>query len=341
MTDGGTLAAYLDDWLERQATQLQPSTWRSYRGFVSRYLLRDLGSVALAELERPAVEQFYANLFRRGGRQGQRLSRRTVAYTHSILHKALADAVRDGLLATNPCRRAVLPKVDHASDGQVTEIAAWDAGQLRTFVAATTEHRHRDLFVVAAFTGLRRGELCGLRWCDIDLDRQLLHVQRSLTIIDRRVLLKEPKTYRTRRLHIDDTAGAALARQRAWQEQRRAEAGAAWRNELDLVFTAAGGRPLVPDSLTRTFRQAVAGLPLPRIRLHDLRHTHATLMLQAGVPVQVVSQRLGHASVHLTMEIYAHVLPAMDAEAADRFADHILGPDMTACGAAPDRGAIS
>jgi integrase len=326
MSDDLIFGAYLAEWLERQRTQLQPSTWESYRGVVRRHLLANLGDMPLGALTKRDFERLYARIFLGGGVGGRPLSRRSVGYVHGVAHKALEDAVDDGLLERNPAHRATLPKVDHAATGDTGErLATWDAEQLRAFLAGIADSRYGPLFLVAAFTGLRRGELCGLRWQDVDLDRKVLHVRRALTIIRRQVRLKPPKSSRARALHIDDAVVEALGRQRAWQREQAATLGPVWHNRWDLVFTADTGRPLVPDSVSRAFKETVQQLPVPRIRLHDVRHTHATLMLQAGVPIKVVSERLGHASAQLTMDIYAHVLPAMDSAAAAAFSAHVLG----------------
>ncbi|HSK90069.1 MAG TPA: site-specific integrase, partial [Euzebyales bacterium] len=165
----------------------------------------------------------------------------------------------------------------------------------------------------------RRGELLGLRWSDIDDDGQQVGVRSSLAIVGGRPQLKTTKTTHVRRIHLDARTAAAVQRQRAVQDAARRSAGTQWRNELDLVFTEELGAPLVPQRTTHRFRRLVRRLDVPTIRLHDLRHTHATLLLQAGVPVKVVSERLGHASITITMDVYAHVLPAMDRDAADRY----------------------
>lgn len=323
-----TLGEYLDEWLDRQQTQLQPSTWESYRGVVTRHLLPNLGDVPLVALTRRQVETLYSRLFTGGGLGGKPLAKRSVGYVHSIVHKALEDAVKDDLLARNVSHGAALPKVDHTSTGDTgPKMHTWDAAELRRFLADIDEHPLAELFLVAAFTGLRRGELCGLRWEDVDLDRGLLQVRRALTVIRGHVRLKAPKSSRARALHIDASTIEALRRRAAIQTEQRQRNGPLWHNEHDLVFTGSAGRHLGPDTVSTTFRKVVAGLDLPLIRFHDLRHTHATLMLQAGVPVKVVSERLGHATAQLTMDIYAHVLPAMDADAIVRFAEHVLGAE--------------
>lgn len=333
LSDAGTpptLRAYVDEWLDLQQTQLQPSTWDSYRAVLSRYLLSHLGDTTLVDLDGRTFTRLYQHLLRAGGRDGRPLSIRTVRYVHQILHKALSDAVRDGLLRTNPSDAATLPKlhpdrVDELGDDQ--RVDAWSAAQLRAFLAATAGHPRHPLWVTAAGTGLRRGELLGLSWPSVDLDARTLVVRQSLSVVRRHVRLKPPKTVQSRTITFDGRVAAALAAQRAAQRGDADRLGPCHHNAWDLVFAAETGVALTPDVVSRWFRQAVAASGVAPLRLHGLRHTHATLLLQAGVPVKVVSQRLGHASVQLTLDVYAHVLPAMDADAAGRFADFVWDGD--------------
>lgn len=316
-----TLGQYLRDWLQLQRSQLQPSTWESYRLNVERYLIPALGEIPLEDLGAARLSTFYAALLQGGGRRGQALSLRTVRYCHGVLHKALADAVRHEILARNVAMNATLPKLDLQASG-VDEVKAWSAQELRRFLDHIRGSAHHPLWMLAAGTGLRRGEMLGLRWDDVDLDARSLVVRRALSVVRGEVRLKQPKTSRCRTLHLDAMTVDVLRTRRA-RQQADAVSADRWVSDWNLVFTTPDGRYLDPAHVTHAFRVAVRNAPVPRIRLHDLRHTHATLLLQAGVPVKVVSERLGHATISLTLDIYAHVLPAMDADAAERFAEHV------------------
>ena len=314
-----SLGDYLDDWLQLQRSQLQPSTWVSYRTNIECHLKPALGHVPLDELTPQRLSTFYAQLQMNGRQHGVGpLSLRTVQYCQGVLHKALADAVRMEILPRNVAINATLPRIDLRGDG-VKEIGCWAAEELRRFLEHTKGSEHHSLWVVAAATGMRRGELLGLRWEDVDFDHQALTVRRALSVVRGEARLKQPKTSRCRTLRLDAFTTSML-QQRQRDQQREAQRAREWRNDWNLVFTNADGPHLDPMRITHEFRVAVRAAPVPRIRLHDLRHTHATLLLQAGVPVKVVSERLGHAQISLTLDIYAHVLPAMDADAADRFA---------------------
>lgn len=327
-TDGEppTLAAYLDDWFALQSTQLHPSTWENYRGTVRRYVLPHLGGQRIDTLHPLVLTKLYVALLRGGAQDGGPLSQRTVAYVHGILHKALGDARRLGYLASNPADDAALPRIDAATTSQaVPELQTWTAAELRRFLTATADTPFGPLWAVAAGTGMRRGELLGLRWDGVDLDGRVLQVRHALSRAGRRPYLKEPKSGRSRRLRVDDHVRDALAAQADRQARDARVAGPRWDNEWNLVFTTARGRPLHPDAVSRAFREACEPAGVPTIRLHCLRHTHATLLLETGIPPKVVSERLGHASVQITLDIYAHVLPGMDADAVARFAAHVHG----------------
>ena len=323
-TPAQTVAAYLDTWLDLQRSQLQPSTLVSYRSNIECYLKPGLGEVRLEELTPAQLSAFYAQLQVGGRRRGEGpLSLRSVQYCHGVLHKALADAVRMEILTRNVAISATLPRIDLRGDG-VKEVNCWTADELRRFLDHTGTSPLHALWHVAAATGMRRGELLGLRWDDVDMATGTIAVRRALSVVKGHAQLKQPKTSRCRTLRLDEVTTGVLEQRRRTQERHRAEASA-WPDEWNLVFTDDLGRHLQPVRITHAFRIAVRDAPVPRIRLHDLRHTHATLLLQAGVPVKVVSERLGHAQISLTLDIYAHVLPAMDADAADRFAAAVFG----------------
>jgi integrase len=324
--DDVTVAAYLEDWLQIQTTQVQPSTWVNYKQTIRNYVLPHIGDLPLSALTVRGLTSLYAMLLDRGGRDGASLKPSTAIQTHNILHKSFEDAVAMKVLAENPATGARVPKVDRNDGDPDCERQIWDAAQLRAFLAHTAGDRFGDLWLVLAFTGLRRGEALGLRWTDVDLDvaAPLLRVRRSLSVVGGQARLKEPKTARSRPLHLDDPTVATLRRRLDLQAAQMREHGPVHDNRWGLVFTDHYGRHLSPELVSQEFRRTVVKAPVPTIRLHDLRHVHATLLLQAGVPVKVVSERLGHHNVFVTMTTYAHVLPAMDAEAVHKFSAYVF-----------------
>jgi integrase len=256
-----------------------------------------------------------------GDRRG--LNPKTVRYIHTIVHKALADAVDDGLLKSNPADRAKAPKPGRSSS---RELRFWEPQQLAGFLRHVRGTPLEPLWHLAAFTGMRRGELCGLRWADVDFANRRLSIRRSLVSVGYRIVETTPKTHQARVVDLDDATMTVLEGQRARSE---AIARSEQRELLDseYVFGHLDGGVLHPETVTLHFQAALRKAGLPRIRLHDLRHTHATLAIRAGVSPKVISERLGHHTPEFTMHQYAHVLPGMQAEAAARIADLVAGSD--------------
>ncbi|MCU1671104.1 MAG: Integrase [Blastococcus sp.] len=260
------------------------------------------------------------------------LSARTVRYVFTILRSALSDAVKQGRLAVNPTDRSTPPS---PSEARPPEMQAWTAPELARFLAWADDY-DRDLAMgwrLLAATGMRRGEALALRWRDIDLDGGRLAVRRSVGVVKQKGagedLLEGPtKTGRSRVVDLDAGTVAAL---RAYRVARGALTLDLVRDTA-LVLSSFDGDHRHPERFSRQFnsqvsraRRALGEERLPQIRLHDLRHTHATLLLADGVPVKVVSERLGHASPTITLTVYQHVHPGMGREAADRFAALLSG----------------
>jgi integrase len=236
-----------------------------------------------------------------------------VRHVHAVLHRSLKDAVRWGRLVRNPADSADPPTVSSHK-----ELRTWSAEQLGAFLESRREDRLYALWHTLAMTGLRRGEALGLRWQDVDLEAGRLCVRRSLIPEGKTVAVHEPKTARGRRVvALDRDTLEVLKAQAARQLEQ--STGARW-NENDWVFADEHGEALHPWLVSRCFRRGVKEIMLPDIRLHDLRHTHATLALQAGIHPKVVSERLGHATVSITLDTYSHAIPAMQEEAAAKIA---------------------
>jgi integrase len=193
--------------------------------------------------------------------------------------------------------------------------------QQATFLAATKASRWNPLWTLALATGLRRGELCGLRWQDVDLAKGVVRVERSCVQIGKDVVTNDStKNGTVRRVSIDKATAAALRDLRKQQAAERLAVATGWGDEEDLVFVWPDGTRVLPDFLTKRIVDEQAGLALPQLRLHDLRHTHATTLLRAGMPVHIVSKRLGHKNVTLTLNTYADVIPDDDTTASDMYA---------------------
>jgi integrase len=285
----GTLAAFLDAWLTSRQTHVRPSTLAAYRWTLGRYLTPVLGDVALSDLKPEHLTSLYASLT---------IAPKSIRNLHGVIRRALRDAVAWGHVQRNVAALVQPPALRRP------EIVAWSPEQLRAFLDHVRDDRFYPAWLLFATTGMRRGEVAGLRWTDIDGDR--LHVRAPRVVVSGHAQTSEPKTRAGRRtVSLDPGTVEALA-----TIPRRSE----------YVFTWPDGRPVSPELWTRWLREHAAAAGLPRIRLHDLRHSYASLALSAGIPLHVVSARLGHSSPNITLGIYSHALPAQDADAANLIA---------------------
>lgn len=344
---GVTVEQYLRQWLDAHALEVKPRTRAGYEHLLNRYVFPRIGRERLQALRPATLSSLYRDLLEHGAKDGGPLSARSVEYVHAVLRKALGDAVRiDQILTANPAERAKRPRKCYAPPrGSV-----WTAGQLAAFLASTRDHRLHAFFRLAAYTGARRGELLHLRWSDVSLvGDPTIWIRGSVGIVDGKRVEGTTKGGRERVVSLDPGTAGVLVEHRQRQEWDRDRACGSW-VPGDLVFRMEIGAPLFPDTptalmtklLTRHNEQATAsGLEaLPVIRLHDLRHIHATLLLGAGVPVHVVSARLGHADPAITLRVYAHVLSDQATRAAEAFAA-ILDPAQGSEGPAPMDGPVS
>ena len=316
-----TLADYLEsEWLPATAPpRVAHGTWAKRKLHV-RYVVDRIGRTPLVDVNGATLDHLYAELVREGGAKGQPLAASTVHDVHRTLHKAFADAIRWQVLDRNPSEASEPPRLDRVAEDARDALHAWSADELRRFLTATADHRLGSLFYVAATTGMRRSELLGLRWSDVDTAKASLRVaQKLVTGADGYELRRSTKTQAgARTIDLDAATLDVLAKHRVAQNKLRLMLGEGYADH-GLVFAQPDGTPMPPPALTQAFRRAVRNADVPRIRLHDVRHTHATLLLKAGEPVAVVSERLGHASSVVTMTIYAHVLPGMQKGAAATF----------------------
>lgn len=306
-----TVGAYLEGWLETSVRlRCRASTYDSYRDTVNRYIVPAIGQQPLAKLEPSHVAVMLADLTARGT-----LSPTTVRYCYVVLRIALGRAFKQGLVA-----RDVATLIDPPARSRRETHPLSDA-QARTFLESVRGDRLEALYGLALTTGMRQGEMLGLRWQDVSLDARSVTVAHTLQKGTRE--LGEPKSARARRLlRLGEMATASLRRHRISQAEVRLVAGRRW-TDLDFVFTTANGTPLGSHNVTRYFQAALKRAGLPHQRFHDLRHASATLGLESGESLYEVSQRLGHANIATTGDIYSHVTPAMQDRSAARM-DRIL-----------------
>jgi integrase len=324
-----TVAVYLREWLAAARIDLRPASLPGYQISVDKHLIPRLGALRLQQLKPHHLTATYAELLEHGrcdGRGG--LSVRTVRLTHTIMRKALADAVSSRELEWNPAVAAKPPKARTADEAARKTRQYWNSGQLRTFLDSLRDHQFGAAFHLAATTGMRRGELLGLRWRDVDLDSGRLVVEQTLvmpkTLIDGvwkyQLVFSEPKTKTSRRsIDLDHETVTVLRHHRTRQLKDRLLLGGL-QADTDLVFRTLEGGPIMPETFSQAFKRAAKAAGLTPIRLHDLRHTHVALLAQAGVPAKVIQERVGHHSAGFTLDHYGGTFPSQHRDAAERVA---------------------
>src|SRR5262245_2264300 len=307
-----TVAAFLNQWIEHMQGQVSPLSHQRYTEIARKNLAPLLGGVALTKLQPAQISQAYSKALTSGRRDGTGgLSPRTVHHLHRVLREALQQAVRWQLLARNPADAVKPPKVERK------QMQTLDA---EATVALIEAARGTNLFMpilLGVLCGLRRGEITALRWRSIDLDRGQLSVTASTEQTNRGIREKETKSGKARTVALPSLIVDELRRHRVAQAEGLLRAGVRLTDDHHVVARE-DGPPLQPRSLTHAFVKFVRRHGLASIRLHDLRHSHATHMLAAGVHPKVAQERLGHSSVSVTIDLYSHVLPGMQAEAVSK-----------------------
>ena len=306
-----TMKQYLEHWLEEvHKPTIRISSYVKYRGLLNRHILPPLGHIQVQKLAPQHVQALYACKLKEG------LTARTVHSIHSILHKALDNAVRWGLVPRNVCDAVSQPRpVQH-------EIQPLSKEQAQRLLQAARTHRLEVLLIVALATGMRRGELLSLRWKDISFEDASLQVRRTMNrIVGHGYVESETKTAKGRRqIMLPLLVVEALKQQRTRQLEARLKAGGAWQ-EHNLVFCNIYGGFLDPANVLRLFHKLLEEADLPRVRFHDLRHSAATILLSMGIHPKVVQELLGHSQIGMTMDTYSHVLPSMQKEAMEKWDD--------------------
>lgn len=320
------LGDYLTSWLARKRGTIADRTWERYESLLRTGITPGLGNVKMRDLTPQRLGDFFAACRDETTRRGGAVSPATLHHRFVVLKTALAQAVREGVLTRNPLDMVDPPKRRRAQPRIVGESEAAMA------LTATEATEIGALAWLALHTGARLGELLALRWRDLDLSTGTLHICRALVEHLRAIDaedwfdFKEPKSGHGRALDIDEGTAERLRAHRRAQNEARLLLGPAWR-DLDLVFPnvwrlkgVSPGEPIRPSTVSRLWRQTADRCGLAGVRFHDLRHAHATILLRSGVAPHVVSRRLGHADVALTLRVYSHVLPGQEREAANAFA---------------------
>jgi integrase len=309
---GTTLKEFLDEWLTTVSSSSSKSTYFTYSWTVQKRILPYIGNANLMELRPDRIQRFYNYLQREG------LSAHAVAVTHKTLRVAMSHAVKLRLIGRNPCSGTTPPKPEQ------TEMQFYDDHQVKCLLRAARDigNKFYPLYHLAIHTGMRQAELIGLKWEDIDWSLSSLQVKRQVRHFKgASYAFLEPKSKSgTRTIKLGKRAIEILRTHKGEQEELIQSVGQDWTN-LDLVFPSGVGTPLTASNIRRDFRQLLAASRLPKIRFHDLRHTAASLMLNHGIPVLIVSKRLGHSKPSITLDVYGHLIPSKQEEAAQLMDD--------------------
>ena len=311
-----TVGNWLEVWYENYAKiKMRPSTYLTYHGYIENHIKPQLGKIPLNDLTTLHLQQFYKKLLAEGRvkrieaqKQPKGLSAKTVRNIHQIISSALKLAVEQRLIAHNPADGCALPKAERK------EMQTLPVEQLTSFLREAKDSGVFALYYIDLTTGLRRGELLGLKWSDIDLEKGDLRVQRQIGRIDGKIIempLKTKNAYRTLPLSADAID--------VLMQQRRKTGNSEW------VFPSPTGGPMSPDSVLHMLHRVLKRAGLPKVRFHDLRHTFATLALQNGVDIKTVSGMLGHFSAGFTLDTYAHVTTSAKREAAKTMGNILSG----------------
>ncbi len=302
---GEFIDRYMTDVAEHT---LRPKTLEAYNYLIRMHIKPEIGDIRLTQLRPENLQSLYSKKLNSG------LSHRTVQFIHSVIHKALEHAGRWGLVVRNVADLVDPPSVKRKARPTFT------VEELNKFLDSVKGHRWEPIYLLAAGTGLREGELLGLRWQDVSLETGIIQIQQAVQyLVGKGLVFTEPKSETSRRpVVLPNFAIEALKQQREYQGHSKQSANGQWQ-ETGLVFTTSNGTPISPRNLIRHFKNCLEKSGLPDIRFHDFsRHTHASLLLAAGVHPKIVQERLGHSQISLTMDTYSHTIPSMQTEAASK-----------------------
>ncbi|MDF9839068.1 MULTISPECIES: site-specific integrase [unclassified Paenibacillus] len=316
------VTTFITTWLAQKKMTIRPGTYKTYRWLVNYHIIPQLGQLKVANL----LPQHLVSMYERMQGGEKKLSPQTINHVHKVLHDALKTAVQWGLLTRNVSELVKPPKIPKA------ETKVWNEEELMEFLEFTKDSRYYIIFLLAATTGMRRGEVLALRWEDVDLKAGKVTVRRSYTRGVVGHIFQEPKTKAgIRSIVLPQQTTDALKKQRLLLEDDRKKAtkkGTEY-NDYGLVAQTKNGYPVNPYYLESRWLDFIRNSGLPRIRFHDLRHTHASLLLKAGVHPKVVTERLGHSSITITLDRYSHLFPTMQQEAAEKLDDLMKAADKS------------
>ena len=317
-----TLAEYLERWLKEYAwPNLAPRTAEGYESIIRQHVIPGIGNLPLTQLKPEHLQRYYSEKLASGRCDGKgALSQTTVNHHHTCLHRALKMALKWGLVSRNPADAATPPRPRRS------EMQTMNEDEVQTFLEAAKATPYYVLFYLVLFTGMRRSELLALRWCDADLIMSEVSVSRSLHHLrDGNIVIRQPKTAKARRqVALPPSATLILNEHKEKKALECAMLGMSLKDD-SLIFCQVDGKPLLPDTVSHAWVKIMKRASLKHFRLHDGRHTHASLLLKQNVHPKIVQERLGHATISTTLDLYSHVAPGLQ-EAAARHFDEAFNP---------------
>lgn len=316
-----TVEKYLNEWLETYCKQkLTPCTYSGYKVNVENHIIPALGKIPLQKLQAVQVQRLYNSKLKSCNNPNGELSPASIRYIHAVLRKALNQAIKMQYIQHNICDAVELPKIKN------TEAQFLDKQQVIETLNALKDTEIYTPILLAISLGLRRGELLGLQWKDFDFKNNMVSISRSyLPVKENGQIFSECKTQKSHRtLAVPENVMDYLKQERVKQYENKLFYGSDYKN-YDLVYCNSDGTPVSPTAFNHRFTKTLKEKDLPHIRVHDLRHTNASLMLSQGVPMKVASERLGHTTIAITMDLYSHIDAELQYDAAQRINLALLG----------------
>lgn len=305
---------YMERWLDDRQTRVRKQTVETYSWIVTKHITPYLGSIELSKLNAMVIQELLTQLTKE-----KRLSDENIQKVYTLINASLNQAERWGLIAKNPASLVDRPKATRK------EIMVWDIPEVLTFLEHAKGSRYYIAFLLAITTGMRQGEILALRWKDVDFENGVLRVTQILSHDGKEILPYTKTKAGTRTIDLPEETIAELKKHKVKISKEKLAMGPVIYTDLDLVVCSEQGTPTNAGNIRRAYNSAILKATVPKIRFHDLRHTHATLLLKQGVNPKIVAERLGHADTRITLDTYSHLLPSMQKETAKQFGKMLFG----------------
>lgn len=300
---------YLNSWLEDKRILIKESTFKTYSWLINKYIIPNLGNIELSKIRPIDIQKLYNEII-----NSNLLSRENVQKIHSLINDSLKKAERWGLIKRNVASLVDRPKA------YKSELKVWDIGEVKSFLKVAESSRYYIAFLLALTTGMRQGEILALRWKDIDFNNNTLSIKQTLNHAGNKIIAGAKTKSGQRSIALPNETIHFLVKHKETIDNEKRVAGILYTNH-DLVVCTNIGTPCLPRNLLRSFYSLIEKIDITKIRFHDLRHTHATLLLKEGIHPKVVAERLGHSNIRVTLDTYSHVLPSMQLETANKIND--------------------